>query len=83
MHNIETKTLSLGHFGYIPSHKKLVSHFELTLRDMRKAVDCIILGPKCKVSITEMKHYLVSLGIPDIRHRLAKLFLSVCGEIRF
>ena len=61
--NIETKTVSLGHFGYIPSHKKLVSHFELTLRDMRKAIDCIILGPKCKVSITEMKHYLVSLGI--------------------
>lgn len=61
--NIKTDTLSLGHFDYIPSHKKLISHFELNLGNMRKAIDCIILGPKCKVSITEMQHYLVSLGI--------------------
>lgn len=61
--NIDSETVSLGNFGYISSNKKLVSHFELKINDMRKAINYIILGPKCKVQKSEMQHYLITLGI--------------------
>jgi len=63
--NVESETSALGQFAYVASNKKLISHFELKLKNLHNAVDCIILGPKCKVTATEMKLFLFSLGILD------------------
>lgn len=60
----ETSSLaSLSNFDYIHSNKKLISHFQLAFSEFKKAIRKIILGPKCKISIEEMKYFLISKGL--------------------
>ncbi len=54
---------ALSNFDYIHSNKKLISHFELIFADLKKAINKIILGPKCKVSVEEMRYFLISKGL--------------------
>jgi len=58
----ETPIANLGGFGYRSINKNIVSHFELTLKKFGKAINKVILGPKCKISIDEMRYYLISKG---------------------
>lgn len=61
--NRELLVATLGGFSYFPIDKNLVSHLELKFKDLKKAINKIILGPKCKVTIKEMQYYLISKGL--------------------
>ena len=75
--NRETPVATLGGFAYFPIDKNLVSHLELKFKDLKKAINKIILGPKCQVSINEMRYYLISKGLlRDINDNSIKIINS-------
>lgn len=55
--------VSLSNFSYLHLNKKLVSHFELTFLEFKKVVKEIILGPKCNITVEELRHFLISIGL--------------------
>lgn len=61
--NAETSVAKFKKFQYCAINKNIVSHFELELKEPHKAINKIILGPKCKISVDEMKYYLISKGL--------------------
>lgn len=55
----------LGDSGYVVKDKQIISHVELLFTDAKKAIKEIIIGPKCNMTVVDMKLYLVSAGWLD------------------
>lgn len=49
--------------GYISAKDKLISHIDLLLPKFKEAVKVIYIGPKSKVSITDMQMFLIANGL--------------------
>lgn len=72
----------IGKFSYCVSNQNLVSHFELEFVDLKKAIDKIILGPKCKISVDDMRYYLVSKGLLKNNDDKSILIETSCSSYR-
>ena len=80
--NESIDSAKIGNFSYRANNENLISHFELKFVDLKKAVHKIILGPKCKISIDEMKCYLISKGLLKSIDDKSILIETSCSSYR-
>ena len=50
-------------YDYCVRNNRLVSHLEIQIRDIRKAIQEIVIGPKCPISIFDLTTYLIDMGV--------------------
>lgn len=50
-------------YGYIVKNQDLVSHIEIGIDAMAKSLSSITIGPKSKLTVVDLKLYLISQGI--------------------
>lgn len=50
-------------YGYIVKNQDLVSHIEIGFDSMAKCLSSITIGPKSKLTVVDLKLYLISQGI--------------------
>ena len=41
----------------------IIPHMEIKLNDLSKAIDCIVIGPKCTVTEKDIRHILLRFGV--------------------
>lgn len=58
--NFEAPTID-----YIAKDSNIVPHIEIKIKNLNKAIDSIIIGPKCDVSERDIRHVLVKTGAID------------------
>ena len=63
--NKYTDTLTLEKYAFAQRGNTLVSHLELGLPQMKRAIHNITIGPKSDITPTDVKLYLISLGLLD------------------
>ena len=63
--NILADTLTLEKYAFAQKGNMLVSHLELGLPQLKRAIHSITIGPKSDVTLTDVKLYLISLGLLD------------------
>ncbi len=55
--------LRTKHYSFSPQNQTLVSHIELQIENMKSAIASVTIGPKSKLTILDVKLFLVSLGL--------------------
>jgi len=55
--------LTLDKYGFIQKNQTLVSHIELGLPKIKRAIHSITIGPKAKVTPFDIRLYLMSIGL--------------------
>ena len=50
-------------FGWAPRNNTLVSHIELIINDMKRAIDSVTIGPKSNLTEMDVKLFLASRGL--------------------
>lgn len=60
--NISGK-LGVKQYSFSPKNQTLVSHIELEIEDMKSAIASVIIGPKSKLTVLDVKLFLISLGL--------------------
>ena len=63
--NVLADEITLDQYAFIQKDNTLVSHLELGLPQIKQAVHSITIGPKAKISRTDLKLYLISIGLLD------------------
>lgn len=63
--NLLSKEITLGNYAYTLKGDTLVSHVELGLPQIKRAIHSITIGPKSKISRADLKLYLISIGLLD------------------
>lgn len=61
--NILADTLTLEKYAFAPKGNALVSHLELGLPQLKQTIHSITIGPKSDLTLTDIKLYLISLGL--------------------
>lgn len=56
-HNIESN------YGYVVKNNELVSHIEIKFPSIKDFISSITLGPKSKITVIDMKEYLIYQGV--------------------
>ena len=54
---------SIVNYTFTPRNNTLVSHIEVAMTDMKRAVKSITIGPKSKLSELDVKLFLISSGL--------------------
>lgn len=57
--------ITLDKYAFVQRDRTLVSHLELGFPKIKRAIHSITIGPKAKVSPTDIKLYLMSIGLLD------------------
>lgn len=57
--------LKLEKYAFVQKGDTLVSHLELEFSKMKNAIHSITIGPKANVNITDIRLYLMSVGLLD------------------
>lgn len=57
--------LTLGKYAFAQKGKTLVSHLELGLPLLKNAIHSVTIGPKAEVTPTDIRMYLMSIGLLD------------------
>jgi len=65
---------------YIPKNDGLVSHIEIEIIDIGKIIEEIVIGPKCKISKSEMTKYLQTKGISTIHRDKIQIHIIESGS---
>lgn len=50
---------------YIAKDCNIIPHVEIKIKNLNKAIDSIVIGPKCEVTEKDIKHILLKEGIID------------------
>lgn len=71
------KNFSTPKIDYSVINSNIVPHVELKINDMSRAIQSIILGPKCKVEERDINHILLNFGLKkDIKDLNIKVVRS-------
>ena len=62
---LDDSSCSFGEIEYIVSNNNLVPHIDIKIKDMKNAIAKIIIGPKCKEKVADIRQFLVCMGILD------------------
>ena len=62
---LNDSSCSFGEIEYTVSNNRLVPHIDIKIKDMKSAISKIIIGPKCKEKETDIRQFLVCMGILD------------------
>ena len=57
--------MTLEKYAFAQRGNMLVSHLELGIPQLKRAIHSITIGPKSDVTPTDIKLYLISLGLLD------------------
>lgn len=58
-----SERLSIKEYSFSPKQQTLVSHIELQIKDMKRAIASVIIGPKSKLTVLDVKLFLISVGL--------------------
>lgn len=58
-----SERLSVKEYSFSSKHQTLVSHIELQIKDMKRAIASVTIGPKSKLTVLDVKLFLISLGL--------------------
>jgi hypothetical protein len=61
--NVFSDIMTLEKYGFVQKDRTLVSHLELELPKIKRAIHSITIGAKSKVNPLDMKLYLMSIGL--------------------
>ena len=61
--NKYSKYFSMGKYGFTVKNQSLVSHIEFAVNSFKGLINEIIIGPKSKITIQDVKLFLISEGI--------------------
>lgn len=71
------KNFSPPNIDYIVRNADIIPHVEIGISDMSKAINSIVLGPKCKATEKDIRHLLLNFGvISDIDDNKIKIIRS-------
>jgi hypothetical protein len=50
-------------FAFVPKNNTLVSHIEVALKDIKRAITSVTIGPKSDLSVLDIQLFLISIGL--------------------
>lgn len=54
---------SIPKIDYIAKGTNIIPHMEIKLNDLSKAIDCVVIGPKCTATEKDIRHILLRFGV--------------------